>query len=643
MTTSASVSRTAAVRPTGSLGWRLALPVLALVWIPLLLMGGATYVRTRPILQGQAEAQLRSVAQAQLQALQRWTSARELQLQLGAQRPALVGEVSELAGLSSSSPDVPSRVEALRSLLAGLQSSGAETLFSDLLILSTPGGEILVSTRPEWEATRPGGLDPFLSASEVRTRPLLSDPLLAPNNLALVTMVPILVEGDLAAAHVLVGLNTGAELGRLMQELRALLEASPLSEVESRVTYFLVEPDTIVRLTEDGTMPEALQQSTNSIFQLTDPGASGTLGFWDPTLFRRQAAVEWLPGWDLAAVVDVSEDEIFSGLVGLGLFTALLVTAAAAVTILVVVTSANQFLQPVTDMAKFAQRFSMGDWSQRVPVDRDDELGAVAGALNRMAEDLSGLYRQLEARVEERTRQIRTAAEVARAVIMIPDLDDLLRRSVELIRERFGYDYVSVFLIDKSGKSALLSEATGELGGKLKGQRYSLAVGSPSIIGWVASTNRPRMIPEIGREPAQPRDDLLPQTRSEAAVPLQVAGRVLGVLDVQSSKPNTFAAQDLEVLQTLADQLSAALQHARLIQSSVAAAERARVVSQVASQISGFLDVDKVLQTAALAIHRSLGNPEVAVRLVSPEEAAGEASGYVEGAPQTPEDYGRGT
>jgi HAMP domain-containing protein len=516
-------------------------------------------------------------------------------------------------------------------------------LFSDLLIVSAPGGEIFASTRPEWEGVSSATLGSFLSTPEVQTRPVLNDPLLAPNSLALVSTVPIIAEGSLSPASFLVGLNTGAELGRLMQELSGLLEASPLSDTRSRQTYFVVEPDTIVRLADGGSVPQAIQQPTNSIFRLTDPATSGTLGYWDPTPLRRQAAVEWVPGWNLAAVVDVSEDEVFSGLVNLGLFTGILVTAAAAVTILVVVTSANQFLQPVTDMAKFAQRFSMGDWSQRVPVERDDELGAVAGALNRMAEDLSGMYRQLEARVEERTRQIRTASEVARAVIMVPDLDDLLRRSVELIRERFGYDYVSVFLIDKAGNSAILSEATGEVGGKLKGRRYSLAVGSPSIIGWVASTNRPRMIPEIRREATQAREDLLPEAKSEAAVPLQVAGRVLGVLDVQRSTPNAFSAQDLEVLQTLADQLSAALQHARLVQSSVAAAERARVISQVTSQISGFLDVDKVLQTAALAIHRSLGNPEVAVRLASPEETTGVASEYTGGPAQPPEREGRGT
>ena len=613
MTTGASVSRTAAVRPTGSLGWRLALPVLALVWIPLLLMGGATYVRTRPILQGQAEAQLRSVAQAQVQALQRWTSARELQLQLAAQRPALVGEVSELAGLSSSSPEVPSRVEVLRSLLAGLQLSKGEILFSDLLILSTPGGEVLVSTRPEWEAARPAGLDPFLSTSEVRTRPLLSDPLLAPNNLALVTMVPILVEGDPAPSHLLVGLNTGADLGRLMQELRALLEASPLSEVKSRVTYFLVEPDTIVRLTEDGTMPEAVQQSTNSIFQLTDPGTSGTLGFWDPTLFRREAAVEWLPGWDMAAVVDVSEDEVFSGLVGLGLFTAVLVTAAAAVTILVVVSSANQFLQPVTDMAKFAQRFSMGDWSQRVPVERDDELGAVAGALNRMAEDLTGLYRQLEARVEERTRQIRTAADIGREAASILDMESLLHQVVDLISSRFGYYHAGVFLLDETGEYAVLRATSSEGGKRMLQRGHRLQVGKVGIVGYVTGTGKARISLDVGKDAAHLANPDLPATRSEMALPLKVGDAVIGALDVQSVENDAFDEADVAVLQIMADQLAIAIQNTRLIEEQILLASRRRKVIEVFQQLTRLGSYDRLLADVARMVREALGYSSVVV------------------------------
>ena len=98
-----------------------------------------------------------------------------------------------------------------------------------------------------------------------------------------------------------------------------------------------------------------------------------------------------------------------------------------------------------------------------------------------MADDLSGLYGSLEARVEERTRQVRTAAEVAHAVTSTPNLDDLLRRAVDLIRDRFGYYHVTIFLLDEAGANAVVRESTGEVGQLMKARGHSpggrLAVG----------------------------------------------------------------------------------------------------------------------------------------------------------------------
>src|SRR4030042_2679722 len=103
-----------------------------------------------------------------------------------------------------------------------------------------------------------------------------------------------------------------------------------------------------------------------------------------------------------------------------------------------------------------------------------------------MAEGLSGVYRALEQRVEERTRQIRAASEVARAAISTPDLEELLRRAVGLIRERFGYYHASIFLLDDSGENAVLRASTGDVGEALIARGHRLKVGSQSIIGWGA-------------------------------------------------------------------------------------------------------------------------------------------------------------
>jgi signal transduction protein with GAF and PtsI domain len=113
------------------------------------------------------------------------------------------------------------------------------------------------------------------------------------------------------------------------------------------------------------------------------------------------------------------------------------------------------------------------------------------------------------------------------------------------------------------------------------------------------------------------KNELLPETRSEAAVPLQVAGKVLGALDVQSKEVNAFTPEALEVLQALADQLSTAIQNARLAQDSAMAAERARLLSDVTGKFGGLMDVERVLETAAHTLHRVLGQPEITITMVS--------------------------
>jgi GAF domain-containing protein len=215
---------------------------------------------------------------------------------------------------------------------------------------------------------------------------------------------------------------------------------------------------------------------------------------------------------------------------------------------------------------------------------------------------------------------VRTASDVARAITSTVSLEELLRRAVELIRERFGYDHVSIFLLDEHNRFAVLRESTGEVGARLKALGHRLEVGSNSMIGWVTANNQTRLASNVGADPVHMKNELLPDTQSEAAVPLQVTGRVLGALDVQSRHPDAFSEEDLEILQTLADQLSAAILNARLAERSAQAAERSRALSQITLDLAAQPGLNAVLQATARAVHKVLGSPEVVVSVTQPAE-----------------------
>jgi nitrate/nitrite-specific signal transduction histidine kinase len=321
----------------------------------------------------------------------------------------------------------------------------------------------------------------------------------------------------------------------------------------------------------------------------------------------------------------VPQSVIYADINALTPFFIALFLGSGLLALIIVFLTSSRLLRPLQSLTEFAQRISQGDWQYRVPVDRDDEVGLLAHAFNRMAKELSLLYRSLEDRVDERTKHLRTAAQVARAVVSTPSLEDLLNRAVYLIQEQFGYQHASIFLLDEEGKNAVLRESTGELGAALKARQHQVSVGSNSIIGWVTANNQPRFASITDTSSDVTMDRIFPDSESEATVPLQVGGRVLGALDVHSTVEGAFTQQDIEVLQTLADQLSAAIQNARLARASVAAAERSRMVSDLTSELSGSMDVEEVLRKTAISLQSALGQTEIMVQIQLPEQ--GESTG----------------
>jgi GAF domain-containing protein len=137
---------------------------------------------------------------------------------------------------------------------------------------------------------------------------------------------------------------------------------------------------------------------------------------------------------------------------------------------------------------------------------------------------------------------------------------------VDLIRERFGFYHVSVFLLDETGTWAELAASTGEPGRMLLARRHRLAVGSNSIIGWVTARRAPRVALDVTQDPFHFRNPLLPETQSEAAVPLLVGDLLLGALDVQSKSPNAFAEDDVRALEAIGGELAVAIDRANLTQ-----------------------------------------------------------------------------
>jgi GAF domain-containing protein/HAMP domain-containing protein len=211
-----------------------------------------------------------------------------------------------------------------------------------------------------------------------------------------------------------------------------------------------------------------------------------------------------------------------------------------------------------------AQALEKGNLDVRAEVSGEDELNRLATAFNTMAVQLQGLISGLEQRVAERTRDLSITAEIGRAVVEFTEPRELMNNVIELIRQRFGFYHAQVFLIDDAGERANLVASTGAAGRALLARRHYLEVGSRSVIGQVTATGMPVIASDTDVSAIHKRNELLPDTRSEMALPMRIGDRVIGALDVQSVAPNAFDESSVAVFQIVADQLAIALESARL-------------------------------------------------------------------------------
>ncbi len=188
----------------------------------------------------------------------------------------------------------------------------------------------------------------------------------------------------------------------------------------------------------------------------------------------------------------------------------------------------------------------------------------VTEALNRLSSERSSL----EKRVEARTVQLRAINAVGTQASAILDPDELISRIVNIITDLLGHYYAAVFLLDEKGTQAYLQSATGEAGRLLKESGHHLPVDGKSMVGSALTTGEAQVALDVEARPDRFRNPLLPYTMSEIALPLKVGGRVLGVLDVQSTKRAAFGPGDIETLQGMATQIAIAYENARLFQAS---------------------------------------------------------------------------
>jgi len=183
------------------------------------------------------------------------------------------------------------------------------------------------------------------------------------------------------------------------------------------------------------------------------------------------------------------------------------------------------------------------------------------------------------------TNQLRTAADIAQRLSTIHDPDQLLQQVVELMHSRFGLYHVHAYLMDEKIRRLVVRAGSGEVGRVLREREHSIPIDEQkSLVSRAAREREVVLVNDTSQEPNFMPNPLLPQTRSEVAVPLIVGDEVLGVLDVQDDQLERFSQADLDTFQTLAGQVATALQNASYFEEIQKTAQRLREMDRLKSE-----------------------------------------------------------
>ena len=293
------------------------------------------------------------------------------------------------------------------------------------------------------------------------------------------------------------------------------------------------------------------------------------------------------------------------------LFSSLTVAFALLIAIFLSITLSRQITQPVRVLTVAAHELEIGNYDSHAEVTSGDELGTLAGAFNSMAKQL----KQSVVLVTKRAADLQTVAEVSSSTSTVLDTEKLLWNVSNLTKERFGLYHAHIYMLNEAEDTLILVAGAGDAGRQMVSEGRSIPIDrEQSLVARAAREHRGVIVNDVRSAPDFLPHPLLPDTRSELAVPMIVNDKVIGVFDVQSDVVDQFTPENANIQTIMAAQIAVAVQNARSYAEVQARAEREALVSSIGQKIQNTSTVESALQVAIRELGRAVGQ-ETIVRL----------------------------
>jgi signal transduction histidine kinase len=199
--------------------------------------------------------------------------------------------------------------------------------------------------------------------------------------------------------------------------------------------------------------------------------------------------------------------------------------------------------------------------------------------------------------VEQSYAQRLTAiAEIGRAVTSILDLTDQLRTLVELLEKSLGYYGAAVWIMTEPAESVQVKAGHSNLGEDLGPLEIQVAMATENPITWVCQTGV-HFLREVVEDPhGVPLGEYFPETRSLLVLPLKIAQKHVGALEILSQRSGVFKEDEIALLRSLADQATIAIRNATLYSAEQSRRRFAETLYKVGRALSSTIHLDEILQ-----------------------------------------------
>ncbi|HVP36412.1 MAG TPA: GAF domain-containing protein, partial [Terriglobales bacterium] len=220
---------------------------------------------------------------------------------------------------------------------------------------------------------------------------------------------------------------------------------------------------------------------------------------------------------------------------------------------------------------------------------------------------------QLYVKETNKARRLRVINQIGLKITSILDIEKVLEEVIRLLYAELGYYAVTIGLIQQN--KIIIKSMYEDDKEKYSIHNHSLSIKDNSVMGWVAESNRTLLVEDVSTDPRYRHFKGLSETKSELAVPIELQGKVLGILDAQSNKAGSLDEEDLQLLQSVANQTAVALENARLYATSEKKIQELQVLNNVARVVNSTLDLDQLLEHIYKQLTLVINSPSYYVAL----------------------------